>query len=188
MARSAACGIVGIEAERAHEGARLGGQVEARAARAQALHQRQQLEQRVVGHRGDGGVAGAALRAHREAEGALLGAADAEQAAVAIGDDRAGALVEQEVAADEVGRSCVRYCAPWSPPTSSSTTLMIFSSPRGGRQPSRASAAPATTSAAVWDFMSIAPRPHTWPSCWSPDHGSRDQSSGEASTVSTCER
>jgi hypothetical protein len=43
----------------------------------------------------------------------------------------------------------------------------------------------ATASAAVCDFMSCAPRPHRKPSTTSPDHGSRDQSSGSASTVST---
>src|SRR3954471_24890443 len=62
-----------------------------------------------------------------------------------------------------------------------------MSSPRAGRQPSRASETAAMTSAAVWDFMSCDPRPQSSPSAISPDHGSRCQSAGSASTVSTWE-
>src|SRR5215211_9056385 len=64
---------------------------------------------------------------------------------------------------------------------------MTRSSPRAGRQPSRASDVAATTSAAVCDFMSCEPRPHSSSPATSPDHGSRRQSSTSASTVSTCE-
>src|SRR4051794_17074414 len=62
-----------------------------------------------------------------------------------------------------------------------------MSSPRAGRQPSRTSETAAMTSAAVWFFMSCAPRPQSSPSAISPDHGSRRQSSGSARTVSTWE-
>ena len=70
------------------------------------------------------------------------------------------------------GCCSVSHWAPSAPPVSSSTTEMTFSSPRGGRQPWRARCAAATTSAAVCDFMSTAPRPHSAPSWTSPDHGS----------------
>src|SRR3954452_3885287 len=62
-----------------------------------------------------------------------------------------------------------------------------MSSPRAGRQPSRTSETAAMTSAAVWFFMSCAPRPQSSSPAISPDHGSRCQSSGSARTVSTCE-
>src|SRR5919201_3533767 len=86
-------------------------------------------------------------------------------------------------------RACVSvsHTAPSPPPVSSSTVTTTSSSPRAGRQPSRASETAATTSAAVWDFMSTAPRPQTKPSTTSPDHGSRRQSPGSASTVSMCD-
>ena len=57
------------------------------------------------------------------------------------------------------------------PPTSSSLTEMTSRSPCCGRQPSLARLAAATASAAVCDFMSRAPRPHTQPSSSSPDQG-----------------
>ena len=47
-----------------------------------------------------------------------------------------------------------------------------------GRNPSRQSDANATALAATWSFMSSAPRPQISPSTRSPDHGSRDHSSG----------
>ncbi len=78
------------------------------------------------------------------------------------------------------GRWVVSHWAPIAPPASSSTTLNSFSSPRAGRQPSRASVTAATASAAVWDFMSSAPRPHRWPSWTSPHQGSCVQSCGSA--------
>src|SRR4051812_36678057 len=81
----------------------------------------------------------------------------------------------------------VSQIAPSSPPVSSSTTTTTSRSPRGGRQPDSASSSAAAHSAAVWDFMSCAPRPQTSPSTRSPDHGSRCHSSGVARTVSTCE-
>src|SRR5919201_1000600 len=63
----------------------------------------------------------------------------------------------------------VSHTAPSPPPVSSSTVTTTSSSPRAGRQPSRASETAATTSAAVWDFMSTAPRPQTKPSTTSLD-------------------
>ena len=72
------------------------------AARAEPLERGRELEQRVVGGRGHGGVAGPAARADGEAERALLRAADAVQAAVAERHHGAGALVEQVVGAGEV--------------------------------------------------------------------------------------
>src|SRR3954451_14856053 len=77
--------------------------------------------------------------------------------------------------------------APSLPPVSSSTVATIISSPCAGRQPSRTSDTAAITSAAVWFFMSWEPRPQSSPPAMSPDHGSRCQSSGSASTVSTCD-
>src|SRR3954465_3701965 len=82
----------------------------------------------------------------------------------------------------------VSQIAPSSPPVSSSTTTTTSRSPRAGRQPAAARSSAAATSAAVWDFMSCAPRPQTAPSTRSPDHGSRCHSAGSASTVSTCDR
>ena len=72
-------------------------------------------------------------------------------------------------------------------PTSSSAAATKTRSP-GGVKPSRASEAIATALAATWFFMSSAPRPQTWSSARSPDHGSRDHSDGSATTVSVCER
>ena len=63
---------------------------------------------------------------------------------------------------------------------------------RSGRRsawnPLRASDAMATALAATWSFMSSAPRPQTWSSRSSPDHGSADHSAGSASTVSVWDR
>ena len=72
-------------------------------------------------------------------------------------------------------------------PTSSSAAAMKTRSPAGSK-PSRASEAIATALAATWFFMSSAPRPQTWSSTRSPDHGSRCHSSASATTVSVCER
>ena len=80
------------------------------------------------------------------------------------------------------------HFAPWVAPASSSAVTITSSSPDSGRQPSSASATTAAISAATWLFMSSAPRPHTQSSRSSPDHGSTDQSSASASTVSTWPR
>src|SRR3954451_23315434 len=83
------------------------------------------------------------------------------------------------------GCCSVSQIAPSSPPVSSSTTTITSRSPCAGRQPEAARSNAAAASAAVWDFMSCAPRPHTSPSTRSPDHGSRRHSAGSARTVST---
>ena len=57
------------------------------------------------------------------------------------------------------GRFSVIHLAPRTPPVSSSATLMTFSVPLNFA-PLRARCAAATASAAVWLFMSIAPRPY----------------------------
>ena len=67
---------------------------------------------------------------------------------------------------------------PSAAPVSSSAVSTSFSSPRAGRQPSRASAVAAATSAATWPFMSWAPRPRTSPSTTSPAQGSKLHSVG----------
>ena len=103
---------------------------------------------------------------HREAEDALLGHAHAVDALVAEGEDGARALVEQQVAAHERrGGSRHSHSAPSPPPVSSSTTH-DDEQVAARRAPARRARAPAAavTSAAVWDFMSCAPRPHSSPS------------------------
>ena len=66
-----------------------------------------------------------------------------------------------------------------SMPSSSSASAISRTSPFG-TQPLRASTASATALAAVWPFMSSAPRPHRWPSRTSPANGGTLQSSGSA--------
>ncbi len=70
---------------------------------AKPLEQRRHLQQRVVAHLRHRRVAGDAVGRDGEAEDALLGAADAVAAPAAVLEDRAAALVEQQVAADLVG-------------------------------------------------------------------------------------
>ena len=73
-----------VLAERLEERARLVRHVVGDAGGADPLDGGQQAQQRVVGQRRNGRVAGAAAGAQREAERALLGAADAVEAAVAV--------------------------------------------------------------------------------------------------------
>ena len=92
-----------VLAERLQQRARLGHDVEVGLALAEPGEHRRELEQRVVAGAGERGVAGDAARGHAEAERALLGAADGVQPAVAVGHDRAAALVDQPVHARDVG-------------------------------------------------------------------------------------
>ena len=66
-----------------------------------------------------------------------------------------------------------------SMPSSSSASAIRRTSPFGTK-PLRASTASATALAAVWHFMSSAPRPHRWPSRTSPANGGTLQSAGSA--------
>ena len=123
----------------------------------------------------------------REAEHALLGHADAVQAAVAERHHRAGALVEQPVAARR-GRAGSRSATARRPRRRSPRRRprSASASPRAGRQPARASVATATASAAVCDFMSMrAAAPEEAVDDLAATTGRAVQSSGSASTVST---
>ena len=107
------------------------------------------------------------------AEDPLLGTADAVAAPARVLEHLAPALVDEQVAADLLR---VVRGEPLGAQLASGLLVddgaTINSSPRAGRQPSRASEAPAAISAATCDFMSIAPRPQRKPSITSPDHGS----------------
>ena len=135
--------------------------------------------------RGKRGVAGRAMRGDVEAEDALLGAADAVVARPPYAKDSPPPSLSSMSQRTLSGCSVVSQCAPTSPPVSSSATNTSFSVPRAGRQPLRASATPATASAATCDFMSSDPRPHRKPSARSPDQGSCCHSEASARTVST---
>ena len=87
----------------ASRNARLLGQPERRLTRREAVEDRPQFQQRVVADVRHRGVAGDAVGVQREAEHALLGAAQAVQAPAAVLEHAAAALVEEEVAADAVG-------------------------------------------------------------------------------------
>ena len=130
----------------------------------------------------------AAARAHAEAERALLGAADAVEPPVAVRHHGAAALVDEPVDAGGV-RALLGQPLGAEPAAGllvddrDQLQLAARRAPAG-----RARCATATASAAVCDFMSIAPRPQIAPSWTAPDHGSWRQSAASASTVSTCER
>jgi hypothetical protein len=68
-----------------------------------ALQQRRELDERVVADARHRGVPRDAVGVEAEAEDALLADAHGEDAAVLVRDDGAAALVEEEVAAHEVG-------------------------------------------------------------------------------------
>ena len=115
----------------------------------------------------------------REAERPLLGAAHPVQAPVAVGHDHARALVEQVVAAGEVGtvlRSATARRGGRPSPRRRPRTASPRRAPAAS--PERARCASATASAATCDFMSMAPRPHTCPSWTPPSQGSRDHAAG----------
>ena len=126
-------------------------------------------------------------RCHAEAEDALLGAADAVERWPSYG---------QPPPPPSLSRKSQRTWSGWC---SAATSRPRSRRPPRRRRPRRAgrrargasrsapSAQAAATSAAVWDFMSSAPRPHRKPSARSPDHGSCVQAAGSASTVSTWE-
>ncbi len=100
---SAAAGSSGVLAQPAqHRRGRLG-ELEALRLFGQRGEHRGELEQRVVAGARHRGVAGGPEGGDVEAEDPLLGAADAVVAPAAVLEHLAGALVEQEVAADLVG-------------------------------------------------------------------------------------
>jgi hypothetical protein len=101
--RSGVVVAVGERADRLEERARLLGQAVGRLAPRKALEQRRELEQRVVAEPRHRGVGGDAVGVQSEAEDALLGAAEAVEAAAAVLDDAAAALVDEIVAAHLVG-------------------------------------------------------------------------------------
>ncbi len=120
-----------------------------------------------------------AVRRQLEAVHALLGDADAVQAPAVVRDVRAGTLVQEEVAAHEArggSRSARSRPRPRRSPRRRPRRSAGRRAP--GASPSRASETPAATSAAVCDFMSSAPRPHSSPSITSPHHGSCCHSPG----------
>src|SRR3954462_11272916 len=99
-------------------------------------------------------------RGQREAEDTLLGDADVVDPLAVVVERDAGALVDQPVAAHEVG-------APLGQPDRAGAVLLLVDHRdedqiAAVRSPTGAgSEQAATTSAAVCDFMSSAPRPQT---------------------------
>ena len=129
------------------------------------------LDERVVGDPGHRGVAAAAVHGQPERRAHLLGGRAEVEHAPAELEPVAGALVERVLAANGVRDARGRATAGRSPRRPPRRRSRRRSGRRVGSKPSRASDAIATALAATCPFMSSAPRPQTWSSRSSPDHG-----------------